>query len=121
MTNDAILFRALWTIKPGKVEDAKREAKAFTEAVHKAQPGTRVVSAAFSPDGKTLVVHEVHHGEAGVKAHLAGSTVPTFMPRFMAVADIAGFEAYGKLSPEVEGMIKPFNPKVYAPAASYTR
>lgn len=119
--NEAIVFRALWTIKPGKLDDVRREAQAFAEAVRRTQPGTRMVNTSISADGKFLAVHEVHKDPAATVAHLQGQAVPEFMPRFMAVADISGFEVYGRLTPEIEGLIKPFNPRVYPGVAGFLR
>lgn len=121
MTNDAVLFRAVWTIKPGQMNEARKAASEFVEAVQSTQPGTRWVGTHVTPDEKNLIVHEVHADAEAVKAHVTGPNVAKFMGRFAELMDGPSFEVYGNLTPEVAAMIEAFSPNTSGTIATFVR
>jgi quinol monooxygenase YgiN len=111
MADDAVLFRAVWTIKPGRVQDARKVAREFVDAVKASQPGTRWVGTHITPDERNLIVHEVHQDAAAVMAHVTGPNVAQFR----------GFEVYGNLPPDLTSMISAFGPKTSPTVATFVR
>jgi quinol monooxygenase YgiN len=121
MADDAVLFRAVWTIKPGRVQDARKVAREFVDAVKASQPGTRWVGTHITPDERNLIVHEVHQDAAAVMAHVTGPNVAQFMGRFSELMDGPSFEVYGNLPPDLTSMISAFGPKTSPTVATFVR
>jgi quinol monooxygenase YgiN len=121
VTNEAILFRAVWTIKPGKANEARQAAKDFVAAVQASQPGTRWVGTHVTPDERNLIVHEVHQDAAAVQVHVTGPNVSKFMGQFSQLMDGPVFEVYGNLPSNLAAMLQAFKPKTAATVATFVR
>jgi quinol monooxygenase YgiN len=96
MARVAYLFEL--TIKDGKLEEFKKQAAGYTDAVRDGEPGTLEYQWWLSEDGTRCLLKEAYDSSESLLKHL--ENVGPSLPDLMAIAPITRSEVFGELSPE---------------------